>query len=349
MPLRVPAVRFVQKGVPMYLTALPVQELDFCSIDRWDPRRPGRWKGYQRGLVEKKIRSLARYLERNDGILPVAGLLNVRQRGALQFSGADSGKASPGILLIPDDTRMWVVDMQHRLEGIRAAYSEGFLKKFSVPVLITEGLSAIQEAAQFYIINTRSRRMGVDLTRRLLIEHGEIRDITDVPDWELKAVQIAIRLNRNLRGNPWYGRIREPESERSREHIATEKSFVPSLRWLLASPNARRKSPATLAKFLARFWDGVRTNLPDVFQQPRSYLVQKTPGYMAFHRLAPIVYKRQPHGSSASYARLFRRLSDSRFGVPFWDRKNLKGAKRYGTGQSAYTNLALELKDYLGL
>lgn len=349
MPLRIPAIRFQQKGVPMYLAALPIQELDFCSIDHWDPRRTGRWKGYQRGLVQKKIRNLARYLERDDAILPVAGLLNVRQRNALQFSGNQNNKAAFGELVIPDDTRLWVVDMQHRLEGIRTAHSEGFLKDFLVPVLITEGLSAIREAAQFYIINTRSRRMGVDLTRRLLIEHEDISDLTDVPDWELKAVQIAIRLNLRLKDNPWYGRIREPESERSSQHIATEKSFVPSLRWLLKAPRAKHKSAAALARFLAGFWEGIRLSMPDPFQQPRSYLIQKTPGYMAFHRLAPIVYRKFPRGSAAKYARVFSRLANSRFGARFWERKNLRGAKRYGTGQSAYANLALDLRRHLKL
>lgn len=349
MPLRVPAVRFVQKSVPMYLVALPIHELDSCSIDRWDPRRTGAWKGYQRGLVDKKIRDLASYLERDDAILPVAGLLNVRQRRSLVFNGPRNNKPATGTLTIPDDTRLWVVDMQHRLEGIRTAHSEGFLKDFSVPVLITEGLSGIAEAAQFYIVNTRAKRMGVDLTRRLLIEHDEIKDITDVPDWELKAVQIAIRLNRRLRGNPWYGRIREPESERSTEHIATEKSFVPSLRWLLTSPSAKRKSATALAKFLARFWEGIRANVPEPFQQPRSYIIQKTPGYMALHRLAPIVYRKHPSGSVATYARLFRPLSRPRLGAQFWERRNLRGAKRYGTGQSGYANLAVDLQQLLGI
>ena len=195
MPLRVPAIRFQQKGVPMYLAALPIDELDFCSMVQWDPKKTGKWKGYQRGLVQKKIRNLARYLERDDAILPVAGLLNLRKMGTVKFSGVQGHKAAMGELVIPDDTRLWVVDMQHRLEGIKTAHGEGFLKDFLVPVLITEGLSAIREAAQFYIINTRSRRMGVDLTRRLLIEHDEIKDLADVADWELKAVRIAIQLN----------------------------------------------------------------------------------------------------------------------------------------------------------
>jgi len=347
MPLRVPAIRFQQKGVPMYLAALPIQELDFCSIDHWDPKRTGRWKGYQRGLVQKKIRSLARYLERGDAILPVAGLLNVRQRHALQFPGTRTHKAAVGELVIPDDTRLWVVDMQHRLEGIKTAHSEGFLKDFLVPVLITEGLTAIREAAQFYIINTRSRRMGVDLTRRLLIEHDEIKDLTNVPDWELKAVHITIRLNR--KHNPWYGRIREPEGEGSSQHIASEKSFVPSLRWLLTSPGAKRRSASVLARFLANFWEGIRANMQEPFQQPRSYLIQKTPGYMALHRLAPIVYRKHPRGPATTYARLFRRLPDAGFGAQFWDRKNLRGAKRYGTGQGAYATLAMDLRKRLKL
>jgi hypothetical protein len=70
---------------------------------------------------------------------------------------------------------------------------------------------------------------------------------------------------------------------------------------------------------------------------------------MAFHRLAPIVYRKSPTGSAAKYAKLFRRLTASRFGARFWERKNLRGAKRYGTGQGAYATLALDLRNFLRL
>jgi len=254
------------------------------------------------------------------------------------------------MLTIPDDTRLWVVDMQHRLEGIKTAHSKGFLSDFAVPALITEGLSDVKEATQFYIINTQSKRMGVDLTRRLLIEHDEIQYITDVPSWELKAVQIAIRLNRNIKNNPWYSRIREPESESMRDQIATEKSFVPSMRWLLTSPEGKNKSAKQIANFLANYWEGIRVNIPKAFETPRSYLIQKTPGYMAFHRLAPIAYRTHGIGSVKIYAEMFGPLSDgSAYGEKFWYGKNLNGAKKFGTGQSAYSNLAMELSKHLGL
>jgi DGQHR domain-containing protein len=350
MPVKVPAIRFYQKGVPMYLTALRIDDLDLCSIDRYDPQKIAKWKGYQRGLNEEKIRNLAKYLERDDGILPVPGLLNVREKGALQFSDGPSRKPTHGVLTISDYTPLWVVDMQHRLEGIKLAHSNAVLDEFYVPVLITEGLPAVNEAAQFYVINTQSKRMGVDLTRRLLIEHDLIKDITDVPEWELKAVRIAIKLNSQIRGNPWYQRIREPEAERMRDQVATEKSFVPSLKWLLTSPEAKSKQPAHLARFLAAYWEGIRTNLPRAFESPRAHLIQKTPGFMAFHRLAPIVYRRHPDARPSTYKRLFAPLSgDSPYGERFWLAKNKHGAKRYGTGQSAYATLAIDLKKRLGI
>jgi len=352
MALKVPAVRFGQKGIIMYLTALPIKQLDYCSIDRWDSHRTGKWKGYQRGLIKKKINDLAEYLERQDGILPVAGLLNVREKNKLVFDKPKIKNPSAGTLTIPDYTQLWVVDMQHRLEGIKLAFSREFLRDFFVPVLITDGLSGVKEAAQFYLINTKSKRMGVDLTRRLLIEHNEIANLTDVKKWELKAVQIAILLNKKMSdNNPWYGRIREPEAERMKNTIASEKSFIPSLKWLLIAPGIQRKSAAHLARFLANYWEALRINMPSAFQNPRAYLIQKTPGYYAFHNLAPIIYRKTKKGRAAKkISRLLEVFSTSKtFGTSFWSAKNKNGARRYGTGQSAYTNLAMDLKKEINL
>ncbi len=352
MAFEIPAVRFVQKGVVMYLVALPIEELDLCSIDRWDPTKVGKWKGYQRGLVESKIRKLAEYLERPDGVLPVTGFLNVREKGKLEFLGGRQKKASGGVLKILDYTRLWVVDMQHRLEGLRLAHSKGFIgKDFAMPVLITEGLKEIDEAAQFYIINTQSKKMGVDLTRRLLIEHDRIRDLSNVDEWEIKAVQIAIALNRKYKNNPWYGKIREPEAESSKSYIATEKSFVPSLKWLLTAPGIKNKSAGKIARFLSAMWAGLEYNFPAAFAGGRAYLIQKTPGFMPFHRLAPIIFRKYKGSTRLQvYKRLFKKLSDSgKFNFKFWDRHNLKGAKSYGTGESASANLAIALKEELGL
>lgn len=342
------AVKFVQHRRNFYVTALPVGELEICSIDRWDPQKVGAWKGYQRDLVERKVKNIAEYLERPDAVMPMAGLLNVREKGRLKFSNASRTYPAGGKLTIPDYTRLWVVDMQHRLEGLRRA--KHF--RYAVPVVIAEGLSEIDEAGQFYVINTTSKRMDVALTRRLLIQHDRIRDLSDVPEWELKALKIAMDLNSTaFDENPWRGRIREPNTERSRLHVATEKSFIPSLRWLLAAPETKRKSPRQIAEFLALFWNSIQETIPEAFDEPRRFLIQKTPGYMSLHRIAPIVYRRvhqlPPVRAERQVKRIMSKLSAR--GAGFWSNRNSKGAKRFGTGQGGYGNLAIYLTELLGL
>ncbi len=147
--------------------------------------------------------------------------------------------------------------------------------------MITEGLGHIDEAAQFYIINTKAKKMDVALTRRLLIENNKVRDIADVKPWEIAAVRITIELNKSLAGNPWFDSIRQPNEERLERHIATEKSFVSSLRQLLIS--GRYRQPRKAAKRLASYWSAIRENVPEAFEEPRRYLIQKTPGMFAFN------------------------------------------------------------------
>ena len=263
--------------------------------------------------------------------MPVAGLLNVRERNCLKFR--------KGCLTIPDGAEVWVVDMQHRLKGMVRAHEEGTLRgdSFHFPVVITEGLNALDEAAQFYLINTKSKKMDVALTRRLLIENNKVKDIADVKPWEITAVRITIELNKKLRGNPWFGKLREPNEDRTEVHIATEKSFVSSLRQLLIG--GRYKQPGVAAKKLAAYWSAIRENIPEVFEEPKRYLIQKTPGMFAFNFfIAPTVLHKF---NERRFAKALSGLK--RLGPSFWRRSNKRGARRFGTGMGGYANLA----DYL--
>ena len=195
MSLTIPAVPFRQRRVQMYAAVVHPSALERFSIDIWDWRNVARKRGYQRNLDETRIKKIAKYFERSDAIMPMGGLLNVREKARLKFRN--------GQLTIPDDTLVWVVDMQHRLRGLIQAMEEGSLERgFGFPVVITEGLTQTDEAAQFYLINTKAKKMDVALTRRLLIERGLVRDIADVRPWEIKAVQTAIILNTGLPNNP---------------------------------------------------------------------------------------------------------------------------------------------------
>src|SRR6266403_451674 len=246
MSIIIPAIPLRQRKTQMYIAAVPVDILRRFSVDIWNNKNVMGDRGYQRRPEEKRIKAIAKYFERANAIMPVAGLLNVREKGRIRFKD--------GKITIPDGTNVWVVDRQHRLQGLVRAQEEGVIRpnSFHFPVVITEGLSRVDEAVQFYLINTKAKKMDVALTRRLLIEKNKVKDIADVKPWEIGAVRITIDLNNSLAANPWFSRIRQPNEERLEQHVATEKSFVSSLRQLLIS--GRYKQTRKAAKLLANYW-----------------------------------------------------------------------------------------------
>lgn len=335
MSMIISALPFSQGRVQMYLAAVPSRFLERFSIDTWNPKNVMGQRGYQRNPDEARIKSIAKYFERRNAIMPVAGLLNIRERGKIKYKN--------GNLVIPDGTDVWVVDMQHRLKGLVRAIDEGSVEgeRFTFPVVITEGLAKVDEAAQFYVINTKAKKMDVALTRRLLIENNRIKDIADVRPWEIPAVQITIALNTNPH-SPWHERLRQPNEERAKHHIATEKSFVSSLRQLLIT--RRFGGNKKVAKRLITMWSVIKEALPDAFVEPRRYLLQKTPGMFAFNFfLAPTLFAK-----NASDQDLRRRLLGLRkLGPTFWNRANKRGARRFGSGMAGYANLAEFIRKFL--
>lgn len=337
MSLVVSAIPFSQNKTQMYLAVVPISKLDFFSIAIWDHKNIVGLKGYQRKPDENRVKKIAKYFDRKDAIMPVAGLINFREKNQLKFKD--------GKLTIPDGVSGWVVDMQHRLKGIIHARDSGHLKpeNFEFPIVITEGLDLVREAAQFYIINTKAKKMDVALTRRLLIENDAIAELADVKQWELHAVQATIDLNTRLRGNPWFEAIRQPNEERHIRHIATEKSFVPSLRQVFIT--GRNKQPHKVAKRLAAYWSAIEANIPKAFEEPKKYLIQKTPGMFVFNFfIGPIFLAKFKDSKFTAGLKGLQKL-----GADFWRRSNKKGARRFGTGMGAYAELAEHVKKSVNL
>ncbi|HEY0701421.1 MAG TPA: DGQHR domain-containing protein [Candidatus Acidoferrales bacterium] len=335
MSIIIPALPFKQHKTQMYLAAVSPDILNAFSIDIWNSKNVVGRRGYQRKPDESRIKSIAKYLERSQSIMPVAGLLNVREKGRLKYQN--------GKLTIPDGLNVWVVDMQHRLKGLVQAYEDGGLPtgSFHFPVVITEGLNQVGEAAQFYLINTKAKKMDVALTRRILIENNKVRDIADVKPWEIAAVRITIEMNKSISRSPWFESLRQPNEDKSQQHIATEKSFVQSLRQLLIA--GRYKQPKKAAKKLAAYWRAIEENIPEAFHEPRRFLIQKTSGMFAFNFfLAPMVFARYKENEFEKALKGLKRL-----GPNFWRRSNKRGARRFGTGMGGYSNLADYLKSEL--
>ena len=123
------------------------------------------------------------------------------------------------------------------------------------------------------------------------------------------------------------------------QHVATEKSFVSSLRQLLIS--GRYKQTRKAAKLLANYWAAIRTNIPEAFAEPKKYLLQRTPGMFAFNFfIAPAFFAK-----TRSVARFEAELSGlKKLGSAFWRRTNKRVARKFGTGMAGYANLAEYLR-----
>ena len=134
---RIPALRISQGSpqeeggkVTIFVTAMTLGQLQhYTNIDSWSPSNPD---GYQRPVVERRLKEIAKYVLEDKGVLPTSVLLGTRPPG--EGSGEPIGiegitdEESPVefcYLLIPDGATLWVIDGQHRYSGVKFAYDRG--------------------------------------------------------------------------------------------------------------------------------------------------------------------------------------------------------------------------------
>ena len=297
------AVEFVQHGQLMYVGAVKAKELaeglkkQNIKVDVWTPDNP---EGYQRQHSKSRSMEFARFIATKN-ISPASILLSIR--------GEDTRKISynNGKLHIPHDVTLYLCDGQHRCWGF--VYCMDELKSlpddFEVPVTIMLVDDAFSEAKQFVIINKTQKGVRTDLAERFLLQAVQREGISTIMEglangtlpkpifkdigWRPKAVEIADRLNSDS-GSVWYGRIGQPNVS-SPSAIIKQKSFTDSLAPILTHEEFKDQDVSVLSKILNNYWNAIKRLLPEAFENPKDYLVQKTTGAFVFHRLFPTVIK----------------------------------------------------------
>jgi DGQHR domain-containing protein len=296
------AMRFRQKEIDIYVTIFKASALMKCvKVDVWEENNPF---GYQRPVSEARIRRAIRYLVDEDGTFPTSILLNVR--GKISFSASNSidEAGELGVLNIPETSLpFWIIDGQHRLMSIfAAALKNKSFWDYSVPVCIFNLDARFNEMRQFYIVNSRQKAVPTDLVQRHLYY-----SITERGEWQIspfetekrilaaEAVPIVDILNTS-KASPWQGQIQLPGEIKSPKHIVRQTSIADSIGYIIKNltPVERddvRKNPETLAGSLIDYWNAIKRLLPDCFDDPKSYVLQKTTGCYVFHMVFPIVWR----------------------------------------------------------
>ena len=282
--------------IPTVVGVIPAETL---VMHHYVPRRSTlHGTGYQRNPAQPRISGLARELKNKTVDLPTSVLLNLRdvtEDDVLVKTGSDSYVMH----LDPDkaqaDHRLFVVDGQHRILALHKALEDGVtLQNKKIPFVCMVGANELQEMEQFHVVNSNAKSVPTDLAFDLLKERAlndsdyAARIAERGRQWEVSAQLLTERLAQT--SSTWKNRIRLPNMPKG-ETTVPSASFVRSLKVLLTQTALFRgiKEPERQAQIIDAYWHAIRRVLPDAFEEPQAYNIQKGVGVDAMHSIFPIV------------------------------------------------------------
>ena len=247
-------------------------------------------EGYQRKPSTSRVNKLARDLHKGIVDLPTAILLSVRGR-ELYPQLDSSGRYI--LKLLPSGTRpFYVVDGQHRLEALKKVMDEdpdGGWSKFRLPAVIFFGADKGVEMDQFHTVNSNAKRISTDLALDLLKTRAKHDDayrkyLDEVGEgWKVICQDLTERVAQR---RMWRGKIRFPNEDKGLTLINSN-SFVTSLRPVIEQANFAKYLPEDRAKIIDAYWRGIGKALPECFEIPNDFNIQKTVGVYVLNYLLP--------------------------------------------------------------
>lgn len=248
------------------------------------PRRNHKLQtGYQREVSKARVNKLVSDLQSNRVDLPTAVLLNLRdfnpdehllRRGDQYF-------------FHPGDSALFVVDGQHRVAALARLVEEKEQEwgSFQIPFACMLGASSEEELEQFYIVNSTAKSVRTDLAFDLLKQRAEndpevMKGIIESgQSWKVEGERLCESLSKT---EIWRSRIRFPGEEKGGTTI-NNSGMVNSLKTLLAAPYFGALPADDQLRILDAYWRGLREVLPDVFNDPTDYTLQKVTGVQVMH------------------------------------------------------------------
>lgn len=354
------ALRFQQSGRTFYSTFMTGGLLltpGMAEVDKWTPSNS---KGYQREPSSRRFNKVASFLRGDQGvpgILPQSVLLGLR--GAAEFTKLDfdgnidkSLASLPwefGTLKIPADLLPLIEDDgQHRIGGLRkAAESDSRFLTYPLPTVIMERSTQLQEAVLFYVINTTSIKVPVDLAQRLITQQDEDPNLHKLlvetgKDWVARATNIVDILNETP-DQPWEQSIVIPNGDV--ETGVKQNTIVRSLRPLLVGDHVYKNQDAsTMAELLIRYWKSIEKLWPEAVGRDsrEEYSLMKSVGVLTMHSIAPMVFEAaRSDGRKVTADTLHEVLEPvaKKLPVEFWESKTGEAGK-IGTNNKAVRYLS---------
>lgn len=249
------------------------------------PRRDFAKKtGYQRELSQSRVNQLVKDLKTGHVDIPTAILLNLREFNAKKHL-QEEGEA---LWLRLNGSKLHVVDGQHRVAAVAALFEEDPKEwaDFELTFVCMLGASESEEMQQFYVVNTNAKSVRTDLALDLLKQQAE-NDASLVQHleekgtkWKVDGQTIAEQLVE--RSPLWRNKIRFPGMPAG-DTVISSSGMVASLRPLLLTPYFQRINLDNQLKVLTAFWKGLSSVLPEAFETPEDFTIQKGTGVHVMH------------------------------------------------------------------
>ncbi len=358
MSLTIPVIKLIQKNVTIYVGRITAKQILATAYIHewdpgigWDPTNSG--QGYQRSPIPDHYRRIAAFLIREGSpLLPTAAVLSAREMelGVLPFNSISTG--SPfGHLEIPDGHMLVIIDYQHRWRALQygiETLGQSGLADFEFPVIILANATRFEEMRQFYLINSKQKRVDSDLALTLMHAMAADSDEKELLNlvgpgnrYKIRATRVLVKIMRLTTG-PWADRIEEPNMIYDPNRVASMKSFVDSLRPLTGarSPVAHL-SDDEVVDLIIRYWDGISRILLDAFRSPAEYTIQGSVGLFVMHRVARHVFETATNPTALTASDIASKLQKSRTYMTeaFWRTSGGVGQYSSGAGHKQLADL----------
>lgn len=350
------ALRFKVGQSIFYLCLIKAKELlSEYKIDAYDAI--DNKTGYQRKIQKSRSRKFANYLIKCGGNFNGTVLLNVRDSSNSRF--VEGKEHLIGTLEINDT--IYVVDGQHRIEGLEMAVKEGYNRESFVPAIITLGKDKNHEALAFLIINRTAKGIKADLTDELILKTIPKKLLTNdlkealslTPHQTVAEFAITVtKIMNEAKDSIWFDRIAMPEQSVAGERIVRQRAFFLALAEAIKSCGTLKRAAnigdmESIVKWLKDYWQAISEICPlaTSISEAKNYVLLKAVGVNIMNRLFGRVLDYAGKDPEISdFAEVLRKMES--FDDHAWKSKKGVFAKQ-GTNKVAvdriYSELELEL------
>ena len=340
---KISALRIVQRGLEgeeeggsegltLYIAGMTLAQMSkYAKVDMWSPDNS---EGYQRPLIDRRLRELAKYIQEEEGILPTSVLVGTRTGDEPRIEptgfGDGSENVSVGELCIPDGATLWVIDGQHRFYGVKYAYDRGAesLKDYPFPICVMWDIERYLEMVHFNIVNTRQRKMSTDIVDRHLVQMQSVKGIQMMASGArgekeyLRATATRIVDRLDEAPGVWQNQIAIPGVPGRDQGLVRQHAMVVSIEPFLKDPWVRGASEDDTVHVLVNFWDAAKEVWPDAFDSPKDHRVQATVGIYSLHLLLPVLIQRCLEARDLSKDKMKGLLGEMGVYSAFWHKED---------------------------